>query len=167
MFPAISLRESYSHLPDQLTAWWTETTSPEWARLRQEALALLDDAVRVEATARLIGTESLPERQQFLLVTARLFEDGFLRQNAFDAADATCSPQRQFRLLELLLNVHARGLTALEHGVTTRAIADLPVLGRITRAKSDVGEDALAGFDELEAVVEREYSALEQAVAAP
>jgi V/A-type H+-transporting ATPase subunit A len=166
MFPAISLRESYSHLPDELTAWWTTATSAEWQPLRQQALALLDDAARVEATARLIGTESLPERQQFLLVTARLFEDGFLRQNAFDPADATCSPQRQFRLLRLLLHVHARGLQVLELGGTAQALANLPVLARIARAKSEIGDAALAGFDELEADVERECAALENAVPA-
>ena len=166
MFPAISLRESYSHLPAELTGWWTTATSPEWQPLRQQALALLDDAARVEATARLIGTEGLPERQQFLLVTARLFEDGFLRQNAFDPADATCSPQRQFRLLRLLLHVHARGLQVLDHGGTAQGLANLPVLARIARAKSEIGDAALAGFDELEADVERECAALENAASA-
>jgi V/A-type H+-transporting ATPase subunit A len=161
MFPAVSLRESYSHLPNELMAWWTAATRPDWPQLRQDALALLDDADRVEATARLIGTESLPERQQFLLVTARLFEDGFLRQNAFDPADATCSPVRQYRLLRLLLRVHTRGLAAIARGVTAHALANLPVLARSARAKSEIGEAALADFDELEAAVERECAALE------
>ena len=167
MFPAISLRESYSHLSDRLAEWWSTTTAPEWQSLRQRALALLDDATRVEATARLIGTESLPERQQFLLITARVFEDGFLRQNAFDAADATCSPLRQFRLLRLLLRFYDRGLEALEHGVSTQEVARLPVLARITRAKSEIGDDALAAFDDLEAAVGRECTALETTVSAP
>jgi V/A-type H+-transporting ATPase subunit A len=164
MFPAVSLRESYSHLPDELTAWWSATTTPEWLGLRQSALALLDDAARVDATARLIGTESLPERQQFLLVTARLFEDGFLRQNAFDPADATCSPMRQFRLLRLLLHLHARGLQALERGATAQGIANLPVLARVARAKSEISDAALIEFDELEAAVDRECAALEGAL---
>jgi V/A-type H+-transporting ATPase subunit A len=163
MFPAVSLRDSYSHLPDELTAWWSATTAPEWQRLRQDALALLDEASRVEAMARLIGTESLPERQQFLLVVARLFEDGFLRQNAFDPSDATCSPLRQFRLLRLLLLVHARGLAAVEHGVRAQSIASLPLLTRLARAKSDVTDARLSDFDDLENAVERDYAALERA----
>jgi V/A-type H+-transporting ATPase subunit A len=161
MFPAVSLRESYSHLPEELTAWWAATTAPDWQRLRQDALALLDDADRVEATARLIGTESLPERQQFLLVIARLFEDGFLRQNAFDPADATCSPLRQYRLLRLLLRVHARGLAALERGVTAQTLANLSTLARSARAKSEIGDASLRDFDALEAAVDQECASLE------
>jgi V/A-type H+-transporting ATPase subunit A len=162
MFPAVSLRESYSHVPDELTAWWAATTAPDWLRLRQDALALLDDADRVEATARLIGTESLPERQQFLLVVARLFEDGFLRQNAFDPGDASCSPVRQYRLLRLLLRLHARGLAAIDRGMTAHAVANLPVMLRLTRAKSEIGDAELARFDELEGAIEIEYAALEK-----
>jgi V/A-type H+-transporting ATPase subunit A len=164
MFPAVSLRESYSHLPDELTTWWTTATAPNWMDLRQRALALLDEATRVEATARLIGTESLPERQQFLLVTARLFEDGFLRQNAFDPIDATCSPARQFRLLKLLLHVHVRGMQALERGVTAQRIAGLDLLARIARARSEIRDAALSDFDALETAVDSECAALEQAV---
>jgi V/A-type H+-transporting ATPase subunit A len=163
MFPAVSLRESYSHVPEELTAWWAATTAADWLRLRQDALALLDNADRVEATARLIGTESLPERQQFLLLIARLFEDGFLRQNAFDPADATCSPMRQYRLLHLLLRIHARGLAALERGVTTQALANLPSLARSARAKSEIRDGALMDFDELEAAVDQECASLEAA----
>jgi V/A-type H+-transporting ATPase subunit A len=163
MFPAVSLRESYSHMPAELTTWWEATTAPDWQRLRQDALALLDEADRVEATARLIGTESLPERQQFLLVVARLFEDGFLRQNAFDPADATCSPMRQYRLLRLLLRIHARGLAAVERGVTTQALANLPFLARAARAKSEIRDAALMDYDQLEAAVDQECASLEAA----
>jgi V/A-type H+-transporting ATPase subunit A len=163
MFPAISLRESYSHLSNELIAWWTATTGPDWPSLRRSALALLDEAARAEATARLIGSESLPERQQLLLVTARLFEDGFLRQNAFDPADAHCSPARQVRLLRLLLHVHERGLRALDRGVTARAFGTLSVMARVARARSEIGEGALARFDDLESAIEEQCTALEAA----
>jgi V/A-type H+-transporting ATPase subunit A len=163
MFPAVSLRESYSHLPDELTAWWSAATAADWHRLRQDALALLDDADRVEATARLIGTESLPERQQFLLVIARLFEEGFLRQNAFDPADATCAPMRQYRLLRLMLYIHARGLTALERGVSAPALAKLSTVARSARAKSEIADGSWLDFDALEAAVDQECATLEAA----
>ena len=34
MFPAVSLRESYSHLPNELVAWWTAATMPDWPQLQ-------------------------------------------------------------------------------------------------------------------------------------
>jgi V/A-type H+-transporting ATPase subunit A len=161
MYPAVNLRESYSDVSDAVVAWWTTTTGPPWPALRQEALALLDEAARAEATARLVGTETLPERQQWLLETARLFEDGFLRQNALDPVDAHCSANRQFRLLTLLLKAHRRGLAALDRGVTTTALAALPVMPLIERAKSEIGDGRLAEFDRLEAALETQCAALE------
>jgi V/A-type H+/Na+-transporting ATPase subunit A len=165
-FPAISLRDSYSHLNDALIAWWTETTGAAWPALRQQALALLDEAARADATARLVGVESLPPRQQWLIEMARLFEDGFLRQSAFDATDASCSPQRQFRLLSLLLRVHSRGLVALERGAAVPSLAALPLLSRVVRAKSEIDDANLAAFDELDAETERQFAAAEPPVAA-
>jgi V/A-type H+-transporting ATPase subunit A len=156
MFPAIGLRDSYSHLPDELIAWWIQTTTPEWPLLRREALTLLEDAARAEAAARLVGTETLPERQQWLLEMARLFEEGFLRQNAFDPGDGYCSPVRQFRILHLLLHTHRRGLVALDRGLTARGLTMLPVMARVACAKSDIAETALGEFDRLEAAVDAE-----------
>jgi len=163
LFPAIALRESYSHMPPALIAWWVGATSPEWPALRTEALTLLEGAARAEAAARLVGVDSLPERQQWLLEMARLFEDGFLRQNALDPADGYCSPLRQFRLLHLLLHTHRRGEKALERGVTTRALAQLPVIARIATAKSAIAESAVAEIDRLEAAVNAECEAAETA----
>ena len=162
MFPAVSLRESYSRLPPEMVAWWSAATSPDWPAARIEALSLLDEAARAEATARLVGADSLPEKQQWLLEVARLFEDGFLRQNAFDPADAYCSPMRQFKLLSLLLGVHRRGVMALERGAGVKALARSPQLERVARAKTEIAEDHLDSFGLLVSDVERAFAALEE-----
>lgn len=156
LFPAISLHDSYSHLPEPLIAWWIGTTSPDWPVLRAEALALLDDATRAEAAARLVGADNLPERQQWLLEMARLFEDAFLRQNALDPADGYCSPRRQFMLLRLLLHTHHRGRAAIERGASTRTLAGLPVMSRIVGARSQIGDHDLHDLEALEAIVTEE-----------
>jgi V/A-type H+-transporting ATPase subunit A len=163
MYPAVSLRDSYSHLPDELVAWWQATAAPEWPAFRTAALTLLEEAARADATARLVGADTLPERQQWLLAMARVFEDGFLRQNAYDPVDASCSPVRQFRLLRLLLGVHARGLQAVDRGATAKALAAMPVLSSIARARSEIGDDNLAGFDALEAEVSAACASVEAA----
>ena len=164
MFPAVSLRDSYSHLPDALIRWWVDATAPEWPAMRADALMLLEDAARAEAAARLVGSDNLPERQQWLLAMARLFEDAFLRQNALDPADGYCSPQRQFTLLRLLLRAHHCGLAALDHGATAAALSRLPVMARIADAKSQFGDDDLPGIEALEAIVQHDCDAATLAV---
>ena len=165
MFPAISLRNSYSQISTAVIDWWTSAAGGDWATLRQQALALLNDAARAEATARLVGADTLPEPQQWLIVTARLFEDGFLRQNAFDRVDAYCSPPRQYRLLALLLHMHRRGAAAIERGSTTRRLSELPIMPRLVRARFEIGDDALPAFDQLHQAIDAECAAIEGTLA--
>lgn len=154
VFPAVSVQQSYSHASAELAAWWTREVSPDWPRLRLEALTLLEDAKRLEGTARLIGTESLPERQQFVLRVAALLEEGFLRQNAFDPIDAFCPPARQYRLLALLLKFRDAGMAAIEAGVAAKRLGELDVLQRLERAKSSIDPDDDPQFDELEHAID-------------
>jgi V/A-type H+-transporting ATPase subunit A len=139
VFPAISLRDSYSDAV--LDGWW----GSEWARLRRDALALLEEAARLEATARLIGADSLPDRQRFLLSMAQLLREGFLIQNATDPADACCAPKRQIELLSLLMKFASRGLDAVGRGTSPERIFAQPVAATLARARVTPALDGLAG----------------------
>jgi V/A-type H+-transporting ATPase subunit A len=159
VFPAVSVRSSYSDLPADLVGWWSGL-APEWPALRQAALALLEQAARLESTARLVGTQSLPARQRLVLRVASLFEEGFLRQSAFDPKDASCAPARQVRLLRLLLRFLESGRQAVARGATAEQVAELAVVADLERAKSDYGDGELAGLDALESEMERQCAAL-------
>jgi V/A-type H+-transporting ATPase subunit A len=161
VFPAVSVRDSYSDVPEELEKWWHDHISPDWAEQRQQALALLQEAKRIEGMARLIGGESLPEPQRFLLRMGSMFEEGFLRQSAFDPTDAYCSPAKQFRLLRLLLRFRARGMSAIDRGVPAQQLAELPVVASIERAKTSIGQDELARFDQLETIIDQQCAELE------
>jgi V/A-type H+-transporting ATPase subunit A len=159
VFPAVSVRGSYSDLPPDLVGWWSGL-SPAWPALRQAALALLEEAARLESTARLVGTQSLPAPQRLVLRVASLFEEGFLRQSAFDPKDASCAPARQVRLLSLLLRFLECGRQAVERGASAEQVADLPVVADLERAKSDYGDEEVGGLDALQAEMERQCAAL-------
>jgi V/A-type H+-transporting ATPase subunit A len=133
VFPAVSLRDSYSDA--NLEGWWSREVSPEWAHLRREALSLLEEAQRLEATARLIGADSLPDRQRFVLSMAQLLREGFLVQNANDPADASCAPSRQVQLLALLMKFAARGLEAVARGKSPESLFSQPIAARLARAR--------------------------------
>ena len=165
MFPAVSLRDSYSHLSPAIIDWWAAAVGSGWAAGRQQALTLLNQAQQAEATARLVGTDALPETQQWLIATARLFEDGFLRQNAFDRTDAHCSPVRQYKLLELLLHMHRRGVEVIERGGSTRLLTALPIVAQLPRVRSEVSDEALAAFDALNTAIDVECAGLEARLA--
>ncbi len=161
-FPAVNIHDSYSEIPEGTFAWWGREVSPDWRSLRQEALALLAESDEVEAAARLVGAEGLPPRERLLLRIRALFEEGFLLQSAFDPGDAFCSPARQFRLLRLLVRYARESLAAVARGVSDRRLAELPVLPRLERARSEIGEGELSRFEELEKRVSAEIRALEE-----
>ncbi len=92
VFPAVSMRGSYSDVP-QLEV------DPEWRALREKTLAFLEDAARAEESARLVGTESLPEHERAILKLADEFQQRFLAQSAFDESDSYCAPEKQVEML--------------------------------------------------------------------
>ncbi|MEW6321093.1 MAG: V-type ATP synthase subunit A [Acidobacteriota bacterium] len=142
VFPAVSTRDSYCDLPSGVTEWWVEHVGPDWPDRRGAVLALVDEADRIESTARLVGTDALPERQQLVLRFARVVEEGFLRQSAFDDVDAFCAPARQHALLALILDALSRAEAAIERGAPARALGALPELAAIERAKTEVPDAA-------------------------
>jgi V/A-type H+-transporting ATPase subunit A len=148
-FPAISFTDSYSDRAEEFEAWWRHETGGAWRALRRDALALLEEADHLEQTARLIGTASLPERQQLVLALAALFQEAFLRQPAVGDHDEWCSPARQMRLLELLMHVVRDGCRAADAGMPANAIMALPAVARVRAARADVQENALAVLDEI------------------
>jgi V/A-type H+-transporting ATPase subunit A len=146
VFPAVSIEQSYSASDEALTAWWHSHVSADWSRLRLDALELLEEAARVDRTARLVGEESLPARQRLVLRFAALFEEAFLRQNAYDPIDASASPARQVTLLALLMHCYRRAQAAIEGGLTIDAFQSLPIVVELTRAKSTFGDGDVEGL---------------------
>jgi V/A-type H+-transporting ATPase subunit A len=136
VFPAISMRDSYSDIPAGVAKWWESNVDPQWSAARETAIRFLERAAHDEETARLVGSESLPDHERFVLRLAEVFQEGFLQQNAYDAVDAWCAPKRQQELLALFLYVHRRGLELIDGGKSADALLALPLLAELQRLKS-------------------------------
>jgi V/A-type H+-transporting ATPase subunit A len=117
VFPAVSTRSSYSEIPEGVTRWWSSSVSKEWTSTREEAMRFLAEAAQSEETARLVGADSLPERDRFLLRLADAFQEGFLQQNAYDEVDACCAPARQMALLDTFMRARREGLEQIAQGL--------------------------------------------------
>lgn len=136
VFPAISMRESYSEVQDGVARWWSSNVDEQWTAKRSTAMAFLEEAGRDEETARLVGSESLPDREQFILRLAEVFQEGFLQQSAYDDVDSSCAPSRQRDLLDLFLHVYRSGLDLIAKGKSAAGIIALPLFTTLQKAKS-------------------------------
>lgn len=148
-YPAVDWTDSFSGYAGQAATWWAENVDPRWAARRAEALALLAQADELARIVNLVGPEALSSAQRWALEGAALIREGVLQQSAFEEVDSFCSPQKQFMLLDLVLELHGRGGELLGIGVPVQELLALPVLARARRLKTLYASnqvDELSGF---------------------
>mgnify|MGYP003880301641 FL=1 len=150
-YPAINWLISYSAYVDLVSEWWHKNVDPNWREYRDEAMRILLKEAELQEIVRLIGTESLSEKDKLVLETARLLKDGFLKQNAYDPIDAFSTPQKQFMLLKAVVDLHRKAEELITHGIQASRIRE--ALGRLytelVKAKFTIPNDELDRIEEL------------------
>jgi len=145
-YPAITWRRSFSRDAEAVGAWHASAGRPGWARDRSRAVALLAEADRLEPMVELVGLAALPARERMVLLAGRLLREAVLQQSALSANDATCSPDKQAALLEMVLSVCDRCLSLVEQGLAASVIEESDLSG-VTRVRDEVGPDDAAGVE--------------------
>jgi V/A-type H+-transporting ATPase subunit A len=75
--------------------------------------------------------------------------------------DAYSPIEKQIRMLELVLMFHERGMNIIRRGAPINLIHDLPVVDQMIRMKSNVPNDDLNKFDEIEKAIDAQMSQLD------
>jgi V/A-type H+-transporting ATPase subunit A len=149
-FPSINWNDSYSEYVADVTPWWQKvSTEFNYRGLRDRAMALLQEENKLQQIVKLVGPDALPDRQRLILVTARLIKEGFLQQNAFNANDAFCTPEKQLRMMDVILHFHDAASEMIEQGVPCVRIVDLDVLAHIIRMKTEISSEDAARISAL------------------
>ena len=158
-FPAIDWLQSYSLYVDKLTEWFSDRISPEWNDLRAKAMGVLQQEAELDEIVRLVGIDALSWKDRLTLEVARSIREDYLHQNAFDEVDTYTSLDKQYQMLQLILDFLARGQKALEEGAPLSGIISLPVREQIGRAKY-IPEDQLLRFDDIANELSSQMAAL-------
>jgi V/A-type H+/Na+-transporting ATPase subunit A len=145
-YPAVSWVESFSEDVAVAARWWTEQVDKRWQALRAEAMSLLTQAEELSRIVNLVGPEALAGTQRWVLVGAGLIREGVLQQSALDPVDSFCTPEKQFTLLALMLQIYYRGVELLNQGVPVQELLNLPILARAKRCKSDYENSQVASL---------------------
>ncbi len=135
-YPSVSWVESFSDSVTTAAQWWAEEVDPAWAQRRAEALGMLSRAEELTRIVNLVGPEALSSNQRWTLEIASLVREAVLQQSALDEVDSFASPQKQFALLDLCLQIHRRGEELLADGIPVQQLLGLDVLPRARRLKS-------------------------------
>ena len=139
-YPAIHWLRSYSEYVEDVTDWWRDV-EPEWPRLRQQLMDLLQREDKLQQIVKLVGPDVLPDRQRLVLLVAEMIKNGFLQQNAFDEVDMYSTPAKQAALMRLICEFHERANRIIDKGAPLVRIRELKCINEIVRARSTVPND--------------------------
>jgi V/A-type H+-transporting ATPase subunit A len=135
-YPSVDWVDSFSQDVPVAGGWWAKEVSGAWSKRRAQALSLLARDAELSRIVNLVGPEALSSAQRWELEGAALVKEAVLQQSALDDADSYCSPQKQFQLLELVMQVFDQGMELIGLGAPVQELAEHPVMARIRRAKS-------------------------------
>ncbi|MFC1671263.1 V-type ATP synthase subunit A, partial [Spirochaetota bacterium] len=145
-YPSISWIDSYSEYLEEISQWWSEMDS-EWLDIRKEAINILLEENRLEQIVKLVGPDALPVEERFILFCAELLKNGFLQQNSFDPNDMYCSPEKQIKLLRIIIMFYKSGKNLIEKGVPLGDITSLENIPELSRLKSEVSNNEVKKID--------------------
>ena len=155
-FPAINWLRSFSRYVDLLKEFW-EKYDPNWLRFREAALKLLEESSRLEEIARVIGEKALPDEQRLILLVSEILREGFLVQSAFHEVDRYCPPEKQAKILRVIVEFYNRASELVRLGVPVERIRGLKNLVELLRLKE---KRKLDEIDEAEKRLVEEMEAL-------
>ena len=154
-FPAINWLSSYSLYLDEVGAYINQHEKIAWAEKVTKAMNILQKESELQEIVRLVGLDSLSEKDRLTMNAARMIREDYLQQNAFDDVDTYTSFKKQVALLSNILTFDAEANCALELGAYFREIMEgtVELRDRIARSKF-IHEDQLGKIQALSQTIE-------------
>ena len=158
-FPAINWLNSYTLYQTKVDGWMDKNVGPEFSKNRSKAMSLLQEESSLQEIVRLVGKDTLSEKDQLKLEVAKSIREDYLQQNAFMESDTYTSLEKQDKMLDIVLKFYDEGLRGLENGAYLNEIVAMPVRERIARAKY-LPEAELGKIEEIAKELEKEIDEL-------
>lgn len=159
-YPSINWMQSYSGYLEDVAKWWKENVSGDWYELRAESYRILQREDTLKEIVRLLGPEALPDEEKLVLEVARMIKIGILQQNSFDKIDTYCSPEKQVKLVKLMVKFFKEAQKALKTEVSLADIRAMPIIPQLLKAKFDIPEDQLSKLEDLDKQIDEEFRKL-------
>lgn len=149
-FPSVNWLTSYSLYLTEVGKYMDQELEEDWAKMVQHSMNILQEESGLEEIVRLVGIESLSEKDRLTMVIAESLREDYLQQNAFDDIDTYTSREKQFLMLDLILSFETEAREAMKLGAYYQELIDgtEKVRDKIARAKS-ISEDNLADITKI------------------
>ena len=154
-FPAINWLTSYSLYQRIVDEWANGAIDGNWRKNRVDAMTLLQREAELEEIVRLVGVDALSPADRLTMQAAKMIREDFLHQNAFDDIDTFTTLEKQFMMLDAILEFHRQATKVLEAGVPFDKLLELSVLEDVSRAKLIVEPEGKVPKDKLDALKQK------------
>lgn len=134
-YPAINWLISYSLYFENVANWWSKY-DPDYMRVRNALLSILQREAELEELVRLVGADALPVEDRLTLEVARMIREDFLRQDALSIEDAYSPPYKTAKMARTVLLFYEKSIQALKNGVPFEKIRATRVKEQIARMKN-------------------------------
>ena len=159
-FPAINWLNSYSLYMDTLQPWLDANIHKDWTSNRARAMATLQEEAELDEIVKMVGKDSLGVEDQLTLEIAKIIREDFLQQNSFNEIDWYSSFDRQFRLLDMILQYDTLCRDAITRGAALSALSSIPAREQIGRAKSVPDEEYVETYAKISADMTAQIEAI-------
>ncbi|WP_206458450.1 V-type ATP synthase subunit A [Anaerovorax sp. IOR16] len=134
-FPAINWLNSYSLYVDRLSVWFAEHVNKNFPVLRSEAMKMLQEEAELQEIVQLVGVDALSFADRLKLEACKSIREDYLHQNAFHDVDTYSSLEKQYMLLNLILEFYKQSKVAIEKGADYETLVSMSVRESIGRFK--------------------------------
>lgn len=112
-YPSINWLNSYSQYTNLVDKQTQEHVNPEFPRLRNLGMQILQREADLQEIIKVVGLDSLSNEDRVVMDTAKSIREDYLQQNAFDEIDAYSSLQKQFLILKSICTYHEQTVDAV------------------------------------------------------
>jgi V/A-type H+-transporting ATPase subunit A len=160
-FPSIDWMESYSLYSSEVGKYLDNDLQANWSEMVAEGMRMLQKESELNEIVRLVGIDSLSEKDRLTLEVAKSLREDYLQQNAFDDVDTFTSREKQFKMIRNILTLNKEGQRALELGTYLKEIMDgtVTLRDRIARSKY-ISESELEKLDQINLDIVSEIQAI-------
>ncbi|MCD6322874.1 MAG: V-type ATP synthase subunit A [Clostridiales bacterium] len=159
-FPAINWLISYSLYNDRIAKWSEENVAKDMPTLKADAMRVLQEEASLQEIVRLVGMDALSKSERLTLEAARSIREDFLYQDAMHEIDTYCAPQKQYRMLSIIMKFYYLGSEAITEDVDIEKLFEIPVREKVGRARFIDQEKITEEFDAIEREMEEQIKAL-------
>ena len=161
-YPSINWMRSYSEYADACEGWWVKNVSRKYREIRVRAYEILQKEDHLQKIVKLVGPDALPDSERLIIEVARIIKLGFLQQSAYDDIDMYTSPEKQIKILELILKFHERASEIVKMGAPIFEIKEMASISKIIRVKMTVPNDDMSEMDKIEKAMMTEFEEIEE-----